>query len=265
MSDIHSVPAFYLHFVDYWKALSAPAAGEPSRMLNFGYWPAGVRDLHDAQIALLDRIVALCPRPLGADRGLEIGCGIGGISLNLLRRHPALHMSAVDISDSQLAQARDNAAEMGVAERFTTCQGSSMALPLPAAAFDFALCIESSFHYEDKQRFFDEMARVLRPGGFAIVADITCSDLGPLRFRRNNHFESADSYLRMQRQAGFEPLQQEDIGAQVYRPLREHIAAFNARQRSSLGKYWSMVSHNYVELSDAGLMGYHLFSMRKPV
>jgi ubiquinone/menaquinone biosynthesis C-methylase UbiE len=264
MSDIHNVPAFYLHFVDYWKALSAPGEGEPSRMLNFGYWPTGIHDLHDAQIALLDRIESRFPRNLVADQGLEIGCGIGGISLNLLRRHAALRMTAVDISDSQLAQARANAAEMDVPGRFTTCQGSSMALPLPEDTFDFALCIESSFHYEDKQRFFDEMFRVLRPGSFAIVADITCSDIGPLRFKRNNHFESADTYLRMQVQAGFEPLRQEDIGAQVYRPLREHIARFNARHRSSLGKYWSMVSHNYSELSDTGVMGYHLFSMRKP-
>jgi tocopherol O-methyltransferase len=40
---------------------------------------------------------------------------------------------------------------------------------LPAAAFDRAYAIESSEHMADKPRFFDEAARVLKPGGRLVV------------------------------------------------------------------------------------------------
>ena len=36
-------------------------------------------------------------------------------------------------------------------------------------SFDFSLCIESSFHYDDKETFFAENFRVLKPGGILLL------------------------------------------------------------------------------------------------
>lgn len=47
---------------------------------------------------------------------------------------------------------------------------SSLDLPFQAAAFDFVLCTEVIEHVPDPGRAFSEIARVLKPGGHALVS-----------------------------------------------------------------------------------------------
>lgn len=255
---------FYALIREYWATLSSEGADERSIMLNFGYWRPDMTALHEAQAAFLARILAEVPAEPAAQRGLEIGCGIGGISVNMLRQRPSVHMAGVDISLSQLALARSNAQQHGVQARFEALPGNSMDLPFADGQFDFTLCIESSFHYEDKPQFLREAFRTLRPGGHAVVADITCRKPERVRFRQGNHFEAPEQYLEWMAQAGFEMVGWEDFGAQTYPALYACIADFNRQHRSPVGKYWAMVLSNYTQLAAEGDMGYCLFSLRRP-
>jgi ubiquinone/menaquinone biosynthesis C-methylase UbiE len=233
-------------------------------MLNFGYWPATVEHLFDAQQRFVHEIWETLPDREKLHSGLEIGCGIGGICINLLRNTRTLSMTGLDISPQQLALAQQNAASAGVGSRLALRKGSSMDLPFDDHAFDFTLCIESTFHYEDKASFFAENFRVLVPGGYAVVADITCEDAEKVKYRRGNHFEARQSYIDCAQGAGFVVESVKDLGPYVYRPLHAWITSFNRRQRVPSGKYWSVVLHNYEQLASLGLMGYHLFLLHKP-
>lgn len=255
---------FYALIREYWAALSSEGASERSLMLNFGYWPPGVTALHAAQSAFLTRILSEVPAEPAMQQGLEIGCGIGGISVNVLRQRPGVRMTGVDISPEQLALARSNAQTHGVNDRFEAVPGNSMALPFDDQRFDFALCIESSFHYDDKPRFLREMFRTLRPGGRAVLADITCRTPERVRFRQGNHFEAPEQYMQWIAQAGFELVGWEDFGAQAYAPLYQCVLDFNRQHRSQVGRYWALVLNNYRELAASGDMGYCLFSLRRP-
>ena len=260
------ISSFYAQMRDYWGDLSSFGAPERSIMLNFGYWPAGVETLYAAQWAFLRHIAAQLPKTGVQQQGVEVGCGIGGVSINLLGLRPDVQrMTAVDISAGQLALARANAERAGVQDRFVAQQGDAMNLPLDNAQFDFLLCIESSFHYEDKPRFLREALRVLKPGGTAVVADITCRRPEGVEFRQGNHFESADQYLRWMEEAGFKIVAHEDIGPQLYTPLYQFMHHFNtsARPRTRVERYWSLVLGNYQRLAAQGDMGYHLFTLRK--
>lgn len=264
MHSAQEISDFYTHNRGYWGDLSSFGAQQRSIMLNFGYWPPGVQTLHDAQHAFLDRILAQVPERPTRQQGLEIGCGIGGISINVLKRRPSVEMTAVDISEGQLALARANAELHGVQSRLRPLQGNSMDLPLPDGQFDFTLCIESSFHYDDKARFFHEAFRTLKPGGVMVVADITCERVDRIKFRQGNHFESHRVYRDLIAAAGFELTHAEDIGPQVYDALYHHVLEFNHTQRSQITRYWSLVLSNYRQLARSGDMGYHLFTLRKP-
>jgi len=264
-SNSQEISDFYTLIREYWSELSSQGADERSIMLNFGYWRTGMESLYEAQVAFLDRILADIPPEPSAQHGLEIGCGIGGISINVLRRRPSIQMSVVDISDSQLELARANARERGVLERLHAVQGNSMDLPLEEAQFDFTLCIESSFHYDDKGRFFREAFRTLKPGGRMVVADITCRQPERVKFRQGNHFESPETYLRLIADAGFELVRSEDFGQLVYEPLYQCVLRFNHSHRSQVGRYWSLVLNNYSQLAASGDMGYCLFTLRKPL
>lgn len=255
---------FYRHIRGYWGHLSAPQAGAGSGMLNFGYWQDECPDLNEAQLNFLDKVVSTIDHESFTSHGLEIGCGIGGISIGLLNKMPETRMVAIDISPDQLKVAHDNAEDAGILSRLSFREDDSMALSFDANVFDFTLCIESSFHYDDKKRFFAENFRVLRAGGQAILADITCENVEKIAFRRGNHFESRERYITLAEEAGFVVESIEDIGQFVYRPLYQHILKFNKKKRELNGKYWSVVLRNYTRLAEEGQMGYHFFRFRKP-
>jgi len=165
-----------------------------------------------------------------------------------------------------LAQACTQAQALGLASRFTPLQSNAMAVALPDACMDFTLCIESSFHYPDKGAFLRENFRVLKPGGSALVADITCANPALVRFRKGNHFASGRAYASWGREAGFTLAHHIDIGPMVFGPLLKHVMAFNAAQasRDRRGRYWEMVLANYVRVQAQGLMGYELLVFQKP-
>ena len=59
------------------------------------------------------------PPPSG--RILDLGCGYGVIGLAIAEASPATEVTGVDVNERALLLANENAAELGVADRFTAC------------------------------------------------------------------------------------------------------------------------------------------------
>ena len=264
MQQSAQISDFYRHIREYWGRLSTSSDGRKSSMLNFGYWLDSSGELYQAQYNLLEKVRSSMDHDSPVALGLEIGCGIGGISIGMLKAMQSLHMTSIDISCEQLDIAQQNAIENGVQSRLQLVECSSMALPFDFSHFDFTLCVESSFHYDDKAAFMRENFRVLKPNGQAVLADITCEDNEGVTFRRGNYFERRDYYVALAESTGFRVESVEDIGSSVYQPLLRHICAYNNRQKEANGKYWSVVLRNYARLAELGTMGYHVFRFRKP-
>lgn len=256
---------FYGFIRDYWAQLGQYKAAERTCMLNFGFWPTGVTSLGDAQHCFVDEVLNNLHLPVSTTvNGLEIGCGVGGVSIHMLRKVPNLHMTGLDIAVEQIERARENARVFGVGDRFSTLHGNSMAIPVANDTYDLTACIESSFHYEEKEAFFAENFRVIKPGGQSIVADITCTNLQELRFKSDHYFESVEKYISLANAVGFSVERVQDIGARVYAPLYNHVVEFNQLNRSKAGRYWAQMLHNYQKMSADGHLSYHIISLRKP-
>jgi len=94
-------------------------------------------------------------------RVLEIGCGAG----NVLAQVPSRERSGVDLSDFLLEIARRNCGP-GV----NLVKGNAERLPFNDEAFDRVYCTEVIEHVQDPEKVVEELARVLRPGGRAVVS-----------------------------------------------------------------------------------------------
>ncbi len=103
-------------------------------------------------------------RPAGHyGRSLEIGCGTGYFTLNLLQLGVIDEATATDISPGMLAQLQVNADRLGL--DVETVAVDAERLPFADGTFDLVLGHAVLHHLPDLDRAFGEFARVLRPGG----------------------------------------------------------------------------------------------------
>lgn len=258
------VKEFYDWIRDYWVTISRSPRGESMHMLNFGYWLNEDDSLFQAQAHMRDHIFGhLSGLPAGAE-GLEVGCGIGGMTAFVAGR--GYRVTCLDIVHEQLQRARALVRERGLSDAVRFSMGNSMAIPLRDACFDFIYCLESAFHYHDKPAFLRESRRVLKRGGEAVIADITCEDNSRVTFGRGNFFADSTTWRRMIDAAGFELIRHEKIGPRVYQPLHRYLCGVTKRKefRSRVGRFWSRVLTNYADLAMQGIMDYEIFRVRKP-
>jgi ubiquinone/menaquinone biosynthesis C-methylase UbiE len=107
-------------------------------------------------------VAEMLPRHAGC--ALDLGCG-SGTYLPLLATR-ADTVVAVDFSPAMLAEARDACAYLAV----TYIEGDATSVPLPAASFDLVICIGVLEYLPDALDGLREIARLLRPGGSAVVS-----------------------------------------------------------------------------------------------
>lgn len=105
-------------------------------------------------------------------RVLDIGTGPGWIPIELAQRKPGWEVWGLDASATMLEQARDHAATAGVEDRLRFVQGSATDLPFPAGHFDLVISHFTLHHLERPESMFNEVARVVRPGGQILIKDL---------------------------------------------------------------------------------------------
>lgn len=97
---------------------------------------------------------------------VDIAAGPGTLTLQAAR---LTRVHALDFSAAMLAKLRERASPRELANIVTT-EGDGQALPYPSAAFDVGFSMFGLFMFPDRAKGFSELARVLRPGGRAVVA-----------------------------------------------------------------------------------------------
>jgi ubiquinone/menaquinone biosynthesis C-methylase UbiE len=105
-------------------------------------------------------------------RVLEIGPGPGGLALRLASRMPTLVFTGIDIDPAMVERATERAAAGGFGDRLAFRVGDVADLPFDDASFDLVTSTFSVHHWADAPAGFAEIARVLRPGGQAVVYDL---------------------------------------------------------------------------------------------
>jgi demethylmenaquinone methyltransferase / 2-methoxy-6-polyprenyl-1,4-benzoquinol methylase len=114
------------------------------------------------------------------DSALDICCGTGDLALELTRRvSPGGHVVGSDFSEPMLDLAREKAVERQASGvRFEWAD--ALQLPYDGGRFDAVTVGFGARNLADLDRGFSEMARVLKPGGRAVILEITQPSRPPL-------------------------------------------------------------------------------------
>lgn len=90
---------------------------------------------------------------------LDLGCGPGFFTMLLGQK--GCQMTAFDYSDGMLAQAKQNAASVGVTAEFV--QGDAQDLPFEDETFDMIVTRNLTWNLEQPEKAYKEWLRVLKP------------------------------------------------------------------------------------------------------
>ena len=104
---------------------------------------------------------------------LDVATGTGDFAIQLHNSlHPS-HITGIDLSQGMLDEARRKVKEKGLEESISFEQGDCMALPMQDGAFDAVTVAFGVRNFEHLQQGYEEMARVLKPGGMLCVLELS--------------------------------------------------------------------------------------------
>ena len=202
-------------------------------------WGPGIVNRSDAfhyvedQIA---RIVARLPPGPGRPTVVDLGCGVGA-SLGYLAERLPIRGIGVTVSAVQAHLAARRLQEAGLSEQVTCFEGDFLDLPAGLGPADVVYAIESLVHAQRPQQFFEQCARLLRPGGVLVICDdFRGTAAGPAAERTIEQFCSGwhvnallepEELHALARAAGFEHTSTVDLSPylEIHRPRDRAISA----------------------------------------
>ena len=114
---------------------------------------------------------------------LEVAPGPGFFAVELAKQGD-FKVTGLDISRTFVEIAKENARKAGVRIDFRF--GNASSLPFPGDSFDFIYCSAAFKNFSEPVKALDEMHRVLRPGGEALITDL----------RKDVSLDELDTYLK---------------------------------------------------------------------
>ncbi len=104
---------------------------------------------------------------------LDVATGTGDFAIQLYQSLHPQHILGIDLSQGMLDEAQRKVKEKGLGQVVAFQQGDCMALTLPDETFDAVTVAFGVRNFEHLQQGYQEMARVLKPGGMLCVLELS--------------------------------------------------------------------------------------------
>ena len=112
---------------------------------------------------------------------LDVATGTGDLAISLARKLPGAAITGIDLSEKMLAIGRTKVEKAGLAGRITLAKADCLALPFADGEFDCVTVAYGVRNFENLDRGYREMARVLKPGGMLCVIELSVPPYQPYR------------------------------------------------------------------------------------
>ncbi|MBR5639791.1 MAG: bifunctional demethylmenaquinone methyltransferase/2-methoxy-6-polyprenyl-1,4-benzoquinol methylase UbiE [Muribaculaceae bacterium] len=106
-------------------------------------------------------------------RILDVATGTGDFAIDLYRKIKPEAVVGIDLSQGMLDVARKKIAKRGLGDAITVQQGDCLALPFGDGEFDAVTVAFGVRNFEHLQQGYQQMHRVLKPGGMLCVIELS--------------------------------------------------------------------------------------------
>lgn len=148
-------------------AMRKPHGDRPIEGMMAKWYASNTGEMMQQYVELAKRIAGQLP---AGSRVLEVAPGPGYFCIELAKLG-SFSITGMDLSRTFVKMAAEKAAQAGVRAQFV--QGSASNMPFPKETFDFLLCRAAFKNFADPVGALKEMCRVLRPGGSALLIDLS--------------------------------------------------------------------------------------------
>ena len=104
---------------------------------------------------------------------LDVATGTGDFAIQLHNSLHQSHITGIDLSQGMLDEARRKVKEKGLDGAISFEQGDCMALPMQDCTFNAVTVAFGVRNFEHLQQGYEEMTRVLKPGGMLCVLELS--------------------------------------------------------------------------------------------
>ncbi|MCY4350259.1 MAG: methyltransferase domain-containing protein [Thiotrichales bacterium] len=193
-------------------------------------WMWGEGYLSPGGEAEVARIIAGVP--IGGARVLDIGCGLGAVDILLVERFRAAHVTGVDVEAPLVAKAAARVEAAGLADRISIRKVSPGPFPFEDDTFDVVFSKDSMIHIPDKRALYEDIHRVLAPGGWMAVSDWFGNGLEPTPAMRTwldvvgltLRLESIETSAALVEMCGFTGVEWHDRNVWYAEAVRDELA-----------------------------------------
>ncbi len=175
---------------------------------------------------------ALTVKP--GDHLLDVGCGIGGPARYVAHRF-GCRVTGIDLTAEFCDVARHLTRLLGLQDKVSFECGNALSMPFADASFDGAYSMNVSMNIADKAALYRELRRVLKPGGWLMLSEISKGSGGevdyPTPWAENaqaSFLATPEDTLRGLERAGFEIVRS--------RETLEEALAYGARSRAMVDR-----------------------------
>ena len=128
-------------------------------------------------------------------RVLDVATGTGDFAFETLRILKPEKIIGVDISAGMLDVAREKIARRGVQDSIELILGDSEGLPFDHDSFDAVTVAFGVRNFEHLQQGINDMYRVLRPGGQAVILEFSRPRIFPVKQLYNFYFNVITPFI----------------------------------------------------------------------